>query len=59
MRKLIAILAALALLVSAPMTAMAGHKSGHKIPPGAKKNSGDCTIEVDPVLCFPERFPPE
>jgi hypothetical protein len=55
-RKLLAILAALALLVSAPMTAMAGHKNGHKVPPGAAKNNPappDCAIEIDPLgICL-------
>ena len=56
MRKLLALLAALALLVSAPMTAMAGHREGHKVPPGAAKNNPappDCAIEIDPLgICL-------
>jgi hypothetical protein len=47
-RKLLALLAALALLVT-PTAAMAAHKNGHKVPPGAAKNSGDCAIEIDPL----------
>ena len=49
MRRLFAILATLALLVTPPM-ALAGHKDGHKVPPGAAKNAPappDCEIEVD------------
>ena len=49
MRKLFALLAISGLLVASP-AALAGHRDGHKVPPGAAKNAPappDCAIEVD------------
>ena len=49
MRKFFALLAVVALLVT-PSAAFAGHRDGHKTPPGAAKNAPappDCAIEVD------------
>lgn len=55
MRKFFALMAVVALLVT-PSAVFAGHRDGHKVPPGAAKNAPpppDCAIEIDPLgICL-------